>query len=367
MAVAAPLAILGVSKAFGAAPVLADIHLDVAPGGCLALLGPSGSGKSTLLNLIAGFEQPDSGDIRVGGASVVGLPAHRRAIGMVFQHYALFPHLSVARNIAYPLARRGLARGAQDAAVARLLATVRLERFAHQPVAALSGGQQQRVAIARALAAAPDVLLMDEPMGALDQSLREALQVELKLLLQEAGTTVVYVTHDQREAMALADRLAILNAGRVAQLGATEAVYAAPASAFVAGFLWAGANRLPATARGDAGAGQLQVEACGQLWAARWNPVHPRPLPGTPVALVGRAEDLLVVPQTAVTLAAPLAATVTTSTFAGRGRAVQARLADGTLLAAHQGLEAPAPLPGAAVALAWREGALFAFPAGGEG
>jgi len=361
-AFAAPLDVANVGKAFGGEAVLHNVSLGIAAGRCLALLGPSGSGKSTLLNLIAGFERPDSGDIRVGGQSVLAMPPHRRNVGMVFQQYALFPHLSVAGNIAYPLVRRGVPVAERTARVAKLLETVQLGRNAHHAVQTLSGGQQQRVAIARALAAEPGVLLMDEPMGALDRALREQLQIDLKLLLQQAGATVVYVTHDQREALAMADTIAILRDGRVEQAGATEQLYANPITAFAARFLWAGANGIAATTLRTDPDRQIDVTAFGRTLQARWVGEGPAPAAGTPLELVVRAEDIAVSdPVTAP--ADALRATVTTSVFAGDHRALQLRLPDATVLTAHQRLDLPAARPGETLALGWPLGAARAFAA----
>jgi ABC-type Fe3+/spermidine/putrescine transport system ATPase subunit len=217
--------------------VLTSINLDLHSGEFFALLGPSGSGKTTLINLIAGFELPDHGDIRIGEQSIIGLPPHRRQVGVVFQNYALFPHLTVQENLAYPLRRRGYKRSDIPARVRNVLELVRMESYADRWIQQLSGGQQQRVAIARALISEPAVLLMDEPMAALDKSLREDLQVELKVLQRKLGTTILYITHDQREAMALADRMAVLNAGRVEQVDVPERLYSAPESSFVARFV----------------------------------------------------------------------------------------------------------------------------------
>jgi len=365
---AAPLEIRGVAKAFDGLPVLQDVTLSIAPGERIALLGPSGSGKSTLLGMVAGFEQPDRGDILIGGQSVLPLPVHRRDIGMVFQHYALFPHLSVAQNIAYALVRRRMPQPELRDRVDRLLASVRLEGFADRRIETLSGGQQQRVAIARALAAEPAVLLMDEPMGALDRALREQLQVELKLLLQETRASVIYVTHDQREALALADRIAIMNGGRLEQVGAVEAIYESPASSFAAQFLWAGANRLRATGgviggvTALAGEGQnaiaCTVELGGVPITARW-PGAAHHAPGRPVDLVIRPEDIM--------LHEPreggLSGTVLTSLFAGTHRTVQLRLHSGEDLNAIQPTSAVPFGPGAPVSVGVPQLAACAYPA----
>ncbi|WP_413711792.1 ABC transporter ATP-binding protein [Rhizobium sp. Rhizsp82] len=226
-----------VSKSYGSHSVLNDIEFSLSPGEFFAILGPSGSGKSTLLNLIAGFEQPTKGDLLIRGRSVIRLPPHARRVGVVFQSYALFPHLNVSENLAYPLTRKHLDQGEAGRRIAAMLKLMRLEPLATAAVSQISGGQQQRVAIARALIAEPDVLLMDEPMAALDKALRDELQVELKILQKRLGTTVVYITHDQREAMALADRIGVLNNGRFEQIGTPREIYDHPASSFVARFI----------------------------------------------------------------------------------------------------------------------------------
>lgn len=234
---AAPIAIERVVKKLGGHRVLDGVDIDLEAGTFFTLVGPSGSGKTTLLNLIAGFEQPDSGDIRINARSILDLPPHRRRVGVVFQNYALFPHLSVAENIAYPLRRSGASADDISRTVSRSLDLVRLGAYAGRWVQQLSGGQQQRIGIARALASQPSVLLMDEPMAALDKALREDLQVELKTLQRRIGATVLYITHDQREAMALADCMAVLNAGRLEQVDAPEHLFSRPQTSFVARFV----------------------------------------------------------------------------------------------------------------------------------
>jgi ABC-type Fe3+/spermidine/putrescine transport system ATPase subunit len=234
---AAPVAIERLVKALGGHRVLNGVDLHLEPGTFFTLVGPSGSGKTTLLNLIAGFERPDSGDIRINALSILSLPPHRRRVGVVFQNYALFPHLSVAENVAYPLRRGGTPADEISRAVKRSLDLMRLGAYAGRWVQQLSGGQQQRVAIARAIASQPSVLLMDEPMAALDKALREDLQVELKTLQRKLGATILYITHDQREAMALADRMAVLNAGYLEQVDAPERLYSRPQTSFVARFV----------------------------------------------------------------------------------------------------------------------------------
>ncbi|MCC7272748.1 MAG: ABC transporter ATP-binding protein [Alphaproteobacteria bacterium] len=239
-----PVAVERLSKRFGEVVALDDVSFEVRAGEFLALLGPSGSGKSTVLMSIAGFVRPDAGRIRIGGRVIDDLPPHRRDIGMVFQRYALFPHLSVAENLAYPLRRRGIGAAEIARRVEEVLALVRLGGYGARGVDQISGGQQQRVAIARALIFRPAVLLMDEPMSALDRKLRQHMQMELKLLHREVGATIVLVTHDQEEALSMADRVAVLDEGRLRQIGVPEELYREPADAFVAGFIGQ-ANFLP--------------------------------------------------------------------------------------------------------------------------
>ncbi|WP_353634919.1 ABC transporter ATP-binding protein [Halobacterium sp. NMX12-1] len=227
-----------VTRAFGATTAVKGVSLDVRDGEFFTLVGPSGCGKTTTLRLIAGFEQPDSGDVRFGGDSVAGVPPEDRDVGIVFQSYALFPHMSVAENVAYGLRFRDPPAGqTTDERVAELLELVDLAGFGDRDPGELSGGQQQRVALARALAPEPDVLLLDEPMSALDARLREQLRVQVKEIQSELDITTVYVTHDQSEALAISDRVAVLNAGRVEQVGEPEEVYREPASRFVAEFV----------------------------------------------------------------------------------------------------------------------------------
>lgn len=217
---------------------LKPTSLTIAPAEVMALLGPSGCGKTTLLRIIAGLETVDSGGtIRFGERDVTALPVEKRQVGMVFQHYALFPHLSVAANIGYGLKVRGVKRMRQRQIVGDLLDLVRLQEHAHKRPTELSGGQRQRVALARAVAAEPKVLLLDEPLTALDAKLKESLRDELAQLLRRLSITAVYVTHDQQEAMAIADRMAVMQSGQIVQLGRPEALYRQPSHAFVAAFL----------------------------------------------------------------------------------------------------------------------------------
>ena len=227
----------GLSKAFGSGRVVSDVSFRVEGGALLTLLGPSGSGKTTTLRMIAGFEDPDAGQILVADEDITDRPAHRRNIGVVFQQYALFPHLTVAQNVAYPLEMRRVDRAEIRSRVGAALALVRLEGFEARYPRQLSGGQQQRVALARALVFEPPVLLMDEPLGALDKRLRETMQVELRRLQQQLGITTVSVTHDQVEALVMSDLIAVMDGGVLHQLAPPLEVYQRPATQFVADFI----------------------------------------------------------------------------------------------------------------------------------
>ncbi len=227
-----------VSKTYdGRSFAVRDLDLDVRRGEFLTLLGPSGSGKTTTLMMLAGFESPTGGDILLDGRSLRSVPAHRRNFGMVFQSYALFPHLTVGENVAYPLTVRRIERADREARVLRALDMVQLRGFESRRPSQLSGGQQQRVALARALVFEPALVLMDEPLGALDKQLREHMQIELKALHRQLGLTFVYVTHDQGEALTLSDRVAVFQDGRLQQVDPVDRLYETPANRFVAGFV----------------------------------------------------------------------------------------------------------------------------------
>ena len=229
---------IDISKSYdGETMVLPNLNMSVRRGEFLTLLGPSGSGKTTCLMLLAGFETPSAGEIRVDGESVHNLPPQKRDMGMVFQNYALFPHMTVGQNLSFPLEVRGMAPDERARRVRRALEIVRLEDYGDRRPGQLSGGQQQRVAIARALVFEPGVVLMDEPLGALDRRLREQLQLEIRSIQRELGVTMVYVTHDQQEAMTLSDRIAVFNDGEIQQVAAPETLYEEPAREFVARFV----------------------------------------------------------------------------------------------------------------------------------
>ncbi len=245
-----------VSKRFGDLLAVDELDLELVSGEFFTLLGPSGCGKTTTLRMIAGFEQPSGGEIRIEGTDVAGLPPHRRPTNTVFQSYALFPHLSVEDNVAFGLKRKRVAKGEIRQRVAAELERVGLSAEAKRRPAPLSGGQQQRVALARALVNLPKVLLLDEPLGALDLKLRKGLQIELKRIQREVGITFVYVTHDQEEALTMSDRIAVMHRGRVEQVGGPEEVYDRPATTFVAGFIGV-SNLMPATV---VAAGEVRLE-----------------------------------------------------------------------------------------------------------
>ncbi|MDB5369823.1 MAG: transporter ATP-binding protein [Roseomonas sp.] len=349
------LAIAGLTKRFGAVPAVLDLDLDVAPGEFLALLGGSGSGKSTLLRLIAGFETPDEGRILLEGGDLTALPPHRRPLNMMFQSYALFPHLSVWDNIAYGLKRDGVPRTKRDARVAEILAMVGLDGFGTRMPDRLSGGQRQRVALARALVKRPRLLLLDEPLGALDANLRERTGFELRALQRCTGASFIMVTHDQQEALALADRVAVLEQGRLVQLGSPRAVYERPATRFVAGFLGA-ANVLDGVPDGTGG-----LDCPGLATTLR--AASPLP-PGTtacalrPERIAARAPGPNSGPGTAL---GPNTASgvVEDVAFRGGNSLLLVRAPGGTLLrVGHAEEDGPPPPPGTLLQLAWEDAAI---------
>ncbi|HUF55733.1 MAG TPA: ABC transporter ATP-binding protein [Thermohalobaculum sp.] len=237
MASALPITIRNVTKSYGAFKALDDVSLDVRSGEFITLLGPSGSGKTTLLMTLAGFTRPDAGSVRFGEDEILLTPPHRRGVGMVFQNYALFPHMTVGRNVAYPLKLRKVSKADVAERVGQALDLVQLGHLVDRDVSQLSGGQKQRVALARAVVFEPRVLLMDEPLSALDKKLREQMQIEIRHLHEQLGMTTVYVTHDQREALTMSDRIAVINDGRIVQLDDPETLYERPRSRFVADFI----------------------------------------------------------------------------------------------------------------------------------
>jgi ABC-type Fe3+/spermidine/putrescine transport system ATPase subunit len=316
----------GLSKRYGMAPVIEEISLTVSPGEFVALLGPSGSGKSTILMCVAGFATPSNGTIRIGGDDVTNLAPRLRNVGMVFQKYALFPHMTVEQNIAFPLLQRGMPRAEIGSRIASVTKLVGLRGFEQRPVPNLSGGQQQRVALARALVFQPPVLLMDEPLGALDKKMREHLQVEIKDIQRITGTTVLFVTHDQSEALGMADRLVVLNHGHIEQVGTPEELYTTPANAFVADFIGE-ANILKGTLAG------LQGDRC-TVRLANGDTIEGTPIgafrdeTGAPVDLVVRPGGIRLDGVTQ----AGLPAQVLSTSYFGESVSVRVRLASGEVL-----------------------------------
>lgn len=276
------LSVRGVSRRFADVQALDDVWLDIRAGEFFALLGPSGCGKTTLLRILAGFESPDTGSVTLDGADLLGIPPNKRPINLMFQSYALFPHLSVERNVGYGLARERRPRAEIADRVGAVLATVGLTTVARRRPHQLSGGQRQRVALARAIVKRPRLLLLDEPLSALDRKVRAEMQLELKRLQHEVGITFVVVTHDQEEAMSLADRIAVLEAGSVRQVDQPVALYTRPASRFVAGFV--GSNNILA---GAAAEGGVAVPGLGVLPAPNASFAL-----GAPVAVTIRPENI---------------------------------------------------------------------------
>lgn len=333
-----------VTKRFPGTVAVDAVSLDIGPGEFVTLLGPSGCGKTTLLRLIGGFEAPDEGKILLQGVDVTALPAHRRDVRTVFQHYALFPHLSVERNVAFGLERMRLEREDVRRRVDEALELVRLEGLGSRMPSELSGGQQQRVAIARAIVLEPRVLLLDEPLGALDRKLRERMQVELKELQRRLGISFVFVTHDQDEALAMSDRIAVMNAGRIEQLAPPREIYERPATGFVAGFV--GVTNVVAGRVAEAAGGRATIEAADGRFEVE------APLArGAAVRIGVRPEKIrFVAPE-----AAAIAGVVEVARYLGDSTHWYVRLDDGsgwTVLRQNDG-SAPPVEPGARVGLAW--------------
>ena len=367
------LSIAAAEKRFGPATVLDGVDLAVGRGEFVSLLGPSGCGKTTLLRIVAGLVRPDRGRVVLDGQELTRLPPHRRDIGVVFQNYALFPHLDVAGNVAFGLKARGVDPAAIAATVARNLALVQMSAYADRSVKALSGGQQQRVAVARALAVGPKLLLLDEPFSALDRKLREAMQIDLKRILREVGTTAIFVTHDQDEALAMSDRIAVMARGRIEQLATPAEIYARPATPFALGFVGL-STRIPGTVRASE-AGLLTI-------ATALGPIRARGhfLPGSAV-LVGVRPERIALGSSAAGTAGP-AGQADPAGPAGLN-AIRAALADAIfkgarvqlLFAAPEGAEVqveasslPAgAAPGALLDLTWAVADTLVYPAAEAG
>ena len=322
------------TKVFGRGPnavtAAENIDLTIEGGSFFTLLGPSGCGKTTILRMLAGFDTPTTGRILLDDRDVTALPPNRRPINTVFQSYALFPHLTVAQNVGFGLKMQGAPRDRIAARVAEMLALVRMSDFADRLVSQLSGGQQQRVALARALAPAPQVLLLDEPLSALDLKLRKNMQIELKRLQRETGITFVFVTHDQEEALTMSDRIAVMSRGHVQQVGTPREIYAHPANRFVAGFIGE-SNFLPATVQGrDALIAGHRVALAQD--AAQGS-----------ATLAIRPED--------VVLDGPVPAIVDETVYLGNALQIHATLPDGTPIILRQPATGTPPHPGAAISL----------------
>lgn len=327
---------------------LDDIKLSIAAGEFLTLLGPSGSGKSTLLMTIAGFVEPSQGEIYVAGKPIVSVPPEKRNFGVVFQGYALFPHMTVAANVGYPLAIRGMSKAEVAKGVGHILDLVQLEKFASRYPTELSGGQQQRVALARALVFSPEILLLDEPMGALDKNLRHDLQIELRLLHSRLGRTFVNVTHDQEEAMSMSDRIAIMRDGRIVQIGRPRELYANPSTRFVAAFL--GKSNFIEGKVTELESGVAVVETADGPVRHALRKDEGSLQKGVHAILALRPQKLLLKPRTNAR-----SATVTSAVFLGTHAEVNMTCASGHSLLAQFALPDAASLPeeGSEVAVGW--------------
>lgn len=350
-----------VSKTFKDTIAVDDISLAIEEGEFFSLLGPSGCGKTTTLRMIGGFEEPTEGTIYLGSQDVTGLPSYRRDVNTVFQSYALFPHLNVFENVAFGLKRRKVGGRDITKRVDEMLALVDLPGYGGRRTTQLSGGQQQRVALARALVNRPAVLLLDEPLGALDLKLRKQMQVELKRIQSEVGITFIYVTHDQEEAMTMSDRIAVMNAGRFEQIGAPEAVYEVPATEFVASFLGA-SNLLDGTVESSDGPiAKVALRAGGTITL----PSDRLPQSEGAVRIGVRPEKLAITTADDGTAGGDnmLEATVSVKTYTGVATTYQCLTSDGARVVVYvQNFGAPMPAENATVRLSWDPQHTFATP-----
>jgi spermidine/putrescine ABC transporter ATP-binding subunit len=336
----------GLAKAYGPVKALDDVTLRFGEGEFFALLGPSGSGKTTLLRAIAGFAALDAGEILIDGQAIHDLPAHRRDLGMVFQNFALFPHMTVFDNVAFGLAVRGLPAREIEERVTGILELVRLAGMTERRPRQLSGGQQQRVALARALVTRPRVLLLDEPLGALDRRLRQQMQIELRQIQREVGITAIFVTHDQEEALTLSDRVALINEGRIVQVGTPTEVYERPATVFAAGFL-GDANLF----RGRvAGPDRVEAEGFGTILTE-----DALPEPGASAVLAVRPEKMEILSAATTSAAATnrIAGSVRQTIYAGNSITTLVEADGRTLTIFAQNASGAIRRPGEAVVVAF--------------
>ncbi|KUI32454.1 ABC transporter ATP-binding protein [Mycobacterium sp. IS-1742] len=351
-----------VTKRFADYVAVADADFSIASGEFFSMLGPSGCGKTTTLRMIAGFETPTSGAIRLEGTDVSRVPPHKRNVNTVFQHYALFPHMSVWDNVAYGPRSMKKDKSEVKRRVDELLEVVRLTDFAKRKPGQLSGGQQQRVALARALVNYPSALLLDEPLGALDLKLRHAMQFELKRIQREVGITFIYVTHDQEEALTMSDRIAVMNAGNVEQIGTPTDIYDRPATVFVANFIGQ-ANLWPGRQTGRLNGGYVEVDVLGSKLKAK--PGDTAIETGGHATLMVRPERLRVSLEPPVGDAAAVRATVRDMTFQGPVVRLSLAAPDESPIVAHIGPEhhLPSLRPGDQVYVCWSPDASLVLPA----
>ncbi len=344
-------------RRYGPVTAVGGVSLAVAAGEFVSLLGPSGSGKTTLLMMLAGFEQPDAGRLTVGDRDLTRVAPNKRNVAMVFQRYALFPHMTVAENIAFPLRTRGVGRAEREGRIRRALEMVKLDAHAGRKPSQLSGGQQQRVALARAIVFDPPVILMDEPLGALDKKLRQHMQIELKQLQRRLGATVIYVTHDQEEALTMSDRVAVMNGGRLAQLGSPRDLYDRPADAFVADFIGE-MNLLPGTVQAVSGSICAVAVDGGTASGIASQQVSA----GGPARIAVRPEHVTLSP--AGPAVEGLRGRLAEIVFNGASTAMLVELPGGAVLRADFGSRSGSAglRPGDAVAATWRAEDAIVFP-----
>ena len=336
---ALPISVSGVTKTYGPVNALDNVSLNVKSGEFLTLLGPSGSGKTTLLMVLAGFTRPDCGSLKFGEEEVIRMPPHLRGLGMTFQSYALFPHMTVAGNVGYPLRLRKVAKAEIARRVDEALETVQLGGYGDRQIDQLSGGQKQRVALARSIVFEPRILLMDEPLSALDKKLRDQMQIELRHLHEKLGMTTVYVTHDQREALTMSDRIAVVNKGRIMQLATPRDLYERPANRFVADFI------------GDSTFLPVQRDGAAVTYLGMPLKMADAPPTTAELTLMIRPERITVSPDGPRENANNFTATATEVVYQGDSYLLHARLESGTEIAVRGGV---------------RGGTLSALPAVGD-